>query len=674
MDQKRVSFAEEEQVLPSEAQSFDLADFLSDYPPVGYEFTANPAPVDGMPSTYSNDGNADVFTFNGLYDTISSGADSTSLLATDYSNEPIYDYGYNANGNTFNVDYGFDFGLVSIPGQQTSWDSQNLYAPQPVNPAYTNSYLYDDQSLSAVPMAPMTSAAPMAPIAPMAAMPSMAHYSGSEDAPYEYTDDSDNFVGAPAAPADNLARARKHSVNLQRVKYQPEKPKRKADKPHIRINATTQGKSSRTGKINNYNPDKIYKPVGAILPTWHSGKYEFSYLSNGELEQQPLSTKELKAFIYDHPKTKDCKLRLWIQRTPADSLSRYRIDQSSECRFADCPERIANSKGTIAVGHLRVSLDEKSYKHGDNADPFHCAGFVHLYCMERFLDFPEICTLNHIEVKEDTRRLDNEPNHDFHASLLHDKQSDGQDVSLAKRFIQACQKTGRPNVQDHPNYPVSGTTQADKKDRHTDMLNYSMVEAREKSRAKAQRKVFDQRGKKPTQMCVNMGDIQMKIDYKQSTKKGSHGKRPTTKRAHDEDDSDVETPVRASKTKRARAAKSSVEVVDESGSDKEVAPAKKVSNKRQRAAESDDEEISPRTAKKTHRPSPIRTTFIPLEDANSLFMTPKKATKAKTPTSAGSTASPRRSQRATKKPQLANVDELFEDGNDSDHSLFEEGD
>jgi hypothetical protein len=289
-----------------------------------------------------------------------------------------------------------------------------------------------------------------------------------------------------------------------------EKPVVPKDKPWIRTNKQTKGGTSRTLKINNYNPGEVYKqfsrhPIGAWSTP--SGRHQFTYNKHHELEDLELSTSRLKQFIQHHPATAHCKLTLYIQRTPADSKRRYENDQIERCRFADCPARLYGksvaSRGLITPGHYRVALDEFSYKYGAHkggrADPFRVAGFVHLYCLERFLDVPALCRLDNISVEADSRHsIREEPNHRFAAALQ------GQELEIAASFIDACRAGNlRSPGSEWSNYPqhIKDGKEIAWKD-HYDTLNYRMQNSKNMNRARS-----GQKQGKLTNIAVHCGNL-----------------------------------------------------------------------------------------------------------------------------------------------------------------------
>ncbi|RFU35781.1 hypothetical protein B7463_g588, partial [Scytalidium lignicola] len=144
-------------------------------------------------------------------------------------------------------------------------------------------------------------------------------------------------------------------------------------------------------------------------PEWERpskrGPVSFHYTLYGELEHSLRFTpEEILTFIQMHPinshfkpQHSDFGLTLWIQVTPFDCGGRYPHRESNTCRFKNCPIRTK----TIRKGQFRIAFDERVP--GPPKDPFHNSGYVHLYCMEKFLDFPLIC--KQYNVKPDNRRL-----------------------------------------------------------------------------------------------------------------------------------------------------------------------------------------------------------------------------------------------------------------------------
>ncbi|KAL9580054.1 MAG: hypothetical protein Q9212_004723 [Teloschistes hypoglaucus] len=208
----------------------------------------------------------------------------------------------------------------------------------------------------------------------------------------------------------------------------------------------------KQGKVNNIRTKKILqfdaaKVYSRLMPPADWSIFEYS--EDGELERgRRYTASEIQEYLFDHPlhrltngtyDPKNGGLRLWIQRNPADSARRYPSPQSNRCRFEDC----FATYNVINQGHMRVCFDEsQSYlDEGDGkADPFYCAGFVHLNCLERLLDFPSICAT--LPIMPDCRELHNEPK-GVNGMILKPYTS----VELTASFIRRCEQqtlTGYP--------------------------------------------------------------------------------------------------------------------------------------------------------------------------------------------------------------------------------------
>ncbi|KAF7949271.1 hypothetical protein EAE96_008438 [Botrytis aclada] len=191
----------------------------------------------------------------------------------------------------------------------------------------------------------------------------------------------------------------------------PVRPIKVPGKKWIKPNATTQGLNKRSKNIQSLNPSRFYTPLAHTPRSWgtpnRAGVHPFQYTKDGELKPHVRYTvNQMQEFIFNHPghtvqgqrNTKDSGLTLWVQSVPSDSAARYSHQNSDKCRFEDCPVR----GGTIHKGHYRVAFDEQS-SDPVVTDPFHNAGHVHLYCLEKFLDFPFICAK--FNVRPDDRIL-----------------------------------------------------------------------------------------------------------------------------------------------------------------------------------------------------------------------------------------------------------------------------
>ncbi|KAK0738625.1 hypothetical protein B0T18DRAFT_394876 [Schizothecium vesticola] len=139
------------------------------------------------------------------------------------------------------------------------------------------------------------------------------------------------------------------------------------------------------------DPSTLYARFPA-QPTWGPTKGRakaplFQYYKGGpELyPNQRYSKEELWTFFAGAGRPASRQgMTLWIQSTPSQVNYRYQASSaSSKCRYRDCPI----PKGTILKGFFRVALDEFADLTTEGAaDPFHNAGYLHLYCFEELFD------------------------------------------------------------------------------------------------------------------------------------------------------------------------------------------------------------------------------------------------------------------------------------------------
>ena len=220
-----------------------------------------------------------------------------------------------------------------------------------------------------------------------------------------------------------------------------EKPRRDPVKPWVKDHAV-KGLNGRAAMIANYKPEEYYTPLPRTPASWDV----FEYTSEGELQPNRFYTvEEIEHYLFS-PHHRG--LIIWIQKNPSDSARRYPTKTSSRCRFKEC---FAIHK-TINQGQYRVCFDEQTYRNA-NTDPQHNAGYVHLYCLEKHLDFPAICA--QLDVRAENRHLPNEPNGTNRMLMTSERER-----SAARKFIDRCKQSGPPpDYPSHqmPNRPHEGT-------------------------------------------------------------------------------------------------------------------------------------------------------------------------------------------------------------------------
>ncbi|KAI0114853.1 hypothetical protein F4814DRAFT_417320 [Daldinia grandis] len=196
------------------------------------------------------------------------------------------------------------------------------------------------------------------------------------------------------------------------------------------------GLSLRNGQIPRVTRKKDPKPdprewYGFSPPrpeSWgpkdKNGRPLFKYTEWGELERgKTYSGHELRRYLYG-PKRDDYfpqpgrlhgvpevenrirqGLTLWIGWVAPQSNDRYPYGtQSQKCRFADCED----TQNTIRTGFPRIIFDERMNDDGEVIDPYHNAGYMHLYCFEQHFDLVD--AMIHLDVRPDERNFKHEDN------------------------------------------------------------------------------------------------------------------------------------------------------------------------------------------------------------------------------------------------------------------------
>jgi hypothetical protein len=221
-----------------------------------------------------------------------------------------------------------------------------------------------------------------------------------------------------------------------------ERKESKTSKPSKR-----EAKNKRSEKIKKIDPRRHYTPLPDKPRSWgtinpDTSKHTFEYTVDGELIHSfKFTVPQMQEYFTEHPRANG-PLTLWIQICPADSIARYpHKEHSHKCRFRDCP--IINN--SIAVGEYRVAFDEQSAR-PLTLDPFQTtAGYVHLFCLEKYFDFPRLC--QDFNVRADTRVFPAEPK-----SFAIDRDHQWVDLEkVAEDFIRNSQSWGMHRDGDY--YP-----------------------------------------------------------------------------------------------------------------------------------------------------------------------------------------------------------------------------
>ena len=206
-----------------------------------------------------------------------------------------------------------------------------------------------------------------------------------------------------------------------------------------------QGK--KPGKKVTFFRSNGYDPLYVAPFNWDI----FEYNSFGELSPgRTYTPQELVRYLYSNPQhhvgeTYNPKLgglTLWVQRTPEDFAADYGHPEAALCRFQNCDHN-NKSNNEIKAGEIRVAFDELT-KQIPNLNPQRNAGYVHLSCLEKKLNFPMLC--KDLEVKAEARFLPLELTHG-NPMILQDggiSGGGGGVLEHVQRFIDFCNRMGRP--------------------------------------------------------------------------------------------------------------------------------------------------------------------------------------------------------------------------------------
>lgn len=207
-------------------------------------------------------------------------------------------------------------------------------------------------------------------------------------------------------------------------------------------------------------------------------------------------------------------LTLWIGWTPAQANDRYpNAEFSNVCRFHDCPVK----GGTFRGGYPRVAFDERMNTDGKSRDPYHVAGYMHLFCLEQHFDIIKL--MEEVDVRLDTRVFAKEDN----LASFHTRQEPNVLISAARDWLSSewARKAEWDNYLFHLHEqrknsaaplkraqtvrPRSFDDSLTKKMVETDSNNYSQsgVVSRQK-----RREAGSARGEKPLDASEHLGNIE----------------------------------------------------------------------------------------------------------------------------------------------------------------------
>ena len=418
----------------------------------------------------------------------------------------------------YNNHYYDTFGLTALPGS-------NFFAEPGMTQHATQLYPYQADSKPAVytgyiPMDVSGETSTTQLDGPLTVDTSLKqHQPADSDSDSDEYDDgeeySDEKSKAPKASKQaKRNKARRSTVSstsssgatpAEPVKYLPgEKPRKVEAKPWVRTNNNTEG-DTRTAKINNWENKYEYKPLP--LGTWTSGKHTYKYTQYENVDfltEAPMSTRKIKEYILNYPSDEGKRLILWIQKKSADQVRRYGSPQHSKCVFKDCPIQ-RYLKGTIATGEYLVAFDEKHYTYKGQVDPYDCAAYAHLYCMEQYLDFEQVCQV--ADVRVDTRiDMPLEPNGKASFSMV------GVPARYEiEHFVKAAKKGKLRQTQRWYNYPVHSDYSRGQQKPHARTLTYLTHRLYEEHQDESHKRQAAGRKTTVSQRRVHLGDLEISV-------------------------------------------------------------------------------------------------------------------------------------------------------------------
>lgn len=165
---------------------------------------------------------------------------------------------------------------------------------------------------------------------------------------------------------------------------------------HIRPFLDTTHEPTEGGLVPNRRPnasdymdiaDNYYYKIRRLSPVRHPvTKRILSAYSGVELKPDSrFSGHQFDEYIF-HAARKNRFFMFRVEKQAALTGHRHpRGLESTKCRFAKCP-----IDGTIRPGQIRVCISEFLDLENTILDPYHNAGYVHLYCLEKFCNLPSL--------------------------------------------------------------------------------------------------------------------------------------------------------------------------------------------------------------------------------------------------------------------------------------------
>ncbi|KAK2058732.1 hypothetical protein LY76DRAFT_593008 [Colletotrichum caudatum] len=174
----------------------------------------------------------------------------------------------------------------------------------------------------------------------------------------------------------------------------------------------------RPAKAKDLDASEWYEALPEAPAAWGGSDPKnpmFQYNKEGELLPGLRFSREDILYYLKERKDRGLPLTLWIQNVPHGCKTRVGDDRLRACRWSGCPAY----KGTILKGFWRVCFDERPATSGKQHDPYHNAGYMHLWCLDRCFDLFEIA--HTFDLKPDTRYFEKEERNPMAMTRDHDE-------------------------------------------------------------------------------------------------------------------------------------------------------------------------------------------------------------------------------------------------------------
>ncbi|KAK2000550.1 hypothetical protein LX36DRAFT_572006 [Colletotrichum falcatum] len=214
--------------------------------------------------------------------------------------------------------------------------------------------------------------------------------------------DSQGLVHAPAASASYLTPAHTPARNLSTPV----------------VDGKVLKRIPRPAKAKDVDASEWYEALPEAPAAWGGRDPKnpmFQYNKEGELLPSLRFSREQIFYYLKERKDRGLPLTLWIQNVPHGCKTRVGDDRLRACRWSGCPA----PKGTILKGFWRVCFDERPATSGKQHDPYHNAGYMHLWCLDRCFDLFEIA--HAFDLKPDTRHFEKEERNPMAMTRDHDE-------------------------------------------------------------------------------------------------------------------------------------------------------------------------------------------------------------------------------------------------------------